>query len=203
MKGLLLKDWYLTKKYGRTLLILIVAFAIGGAFSGGLSFTTMYPCFIAGLLPITMLAYDEREKWNVYAQALPVTRALYVTEKYLFGTLSLGGYLVLAALVRLLAGMDAEAVAALLAISLTLGLTGPAIVLPFFLRFGPEKARILLYTLYAAAAGVMVWLMSGNAGIGGILSRGALSEGAFCLVAIALYVLSWRLSVALYRKKEF
>ena len=42
-----------------------------------------YMIALIAILPITMLAYDEKNKWGRYEAALPVTRKQSVISKYL------------------------------------------------------------------------------------------------------------------------
>ena len=64
MKGLLLKDFYLISKYCRAFLFIMAVF-IGVSFLGeGNLFFAFYPCIISGMLPMTLIAYDEQKrKW--------------------------------------------------------------------------------------------------------------------------------------------
>ena len=55
-------------------------------------FYLILPCMFAGILPMTLLSYDERAKWDVTAGAMPVTRDQLVTAKYLLVPLLLWGY---------------------------------------------------------------------------------------------------------------
>ena len=85
MKGLLLKDLYMAAKYCRSILLVIVVFlSISFLGEDNLIFG-FYPCLFCGMIPASLLSYDERSKWNVYCGTLPYTRAQFVSVKYLFG----------------------------------------------------------------------------------------------------------------------
>ena len=196
MKGLLLKDWYLILRYQRVFLIIVVAFSLGSATAGKVAsaFFAFYPCLMAGLMVPSLIAYDEREKWNIYAQTLPVTRAQYVTGKYLTGLCVAAAMTVLCALIMLLprAGMSG------LSLRFAACLAMQALLLPFQLWLGAEKGRLL----YGVVAGVFAALA-----VGGWMSvdlGGEIHFGTAPLLAAALvvYALSWRLSIGLYNKRE-
>ena len=85
MKGLLLKDWYMTKKYCRYYLFLIIGFIILSMMSSGNMFFVFYPCVLCGMIPVNLLGYDERSRFTEYAGTLPYTKTQIVSAKYLIG----------------------------------------------------------------------------------------------------------------------
>lgn len=198
MKGLLLKDWYLTVKYGRMLLFFAVIYGVMGMFMVELGVFTTLPVMLVGLLPNTIYAYDEREKWTDYVRALPVTDAQYVTGKYLYGAICLAVYFVVLTIANLAA--RTEGYAALFVTLFAFGLIAPSILMPFMFRFGTEKGRLAYVIVFAAmisAAGTLI-----NIGKITVLADFGLPGWAACLIALALYILSWRLSIVLYRSRK-
>ena len=198
MKGLLLKDWYLTLKYLRMLILISLLFAAMSVFSPENGFFRIYPAVMFAMIPVSLYSYDDREKWTVYAQAFPVSRAQYVTGKYLFGALGMVALVALLTVLYLISG--AEGFVGAVTLSLVLGLGSASLMLPVLFRFGAEKGRIA----YLIFIGVIC-------GGGAALSLAAPSEGgaamptpsaALCAGMIVFYILSWRLSVALYQKRE-
>ncbi len=85
MKGLLIKDVYMLRGYCRVFILLMLIMFAALIFTGGSSFFILYTSVLTGTLPVTALSYDDREKWCVYCQTLPVTRAQYVAGKYVLG----------------------------------------------------------------------------------------------------------------------
>ena len=198
MKGLLLKDWYLTVKYLRMLILISLLFAAMSVFSPENGFFRIYPAVMFAMIPVSLYSYDDREKWTVYAQAFPVSRAQYVTGKYLFGALGMAALVALLTVLYLISG--AEGFGGAVTLSLVLGLGSASLMLPVLFRFGAEKGRIA-YLIFIGAI----------CGGGAALSLAAPSEGgaamptpsaALCAGMIVFYILSWRLSVALYQKRE-
>jgi len=200
MKGLLLKDWYLTTKYMRALILISLAFAVMSVLSPENGFFRIYPAVMFAMIPVSLYSYDDREKWTVYAQAFPVSRAQYVTEKYLFGVICTAALVALLAVLHLVTG--AEGVDGAVTLSLFLALVSASLMLPVLFRFGAEKGRIA-YLIFIGAI----------CGGGAALSLSASSKNVsaattptptlgLCVGAIVLYIASWRLSVALYQKRE-
>ena len=88
MKGLLLKDWYMMKKYCRYYLFVSIGFIILSMMSSGNMFFIFYPCLLAGMIPVNLLGYDERSRWTEYVGTLPYTKTQIVSAKYLIEALS-------------------------------------------------------------------------------------------------------------------
>lgn len=209
MKGLLLKDFYMTVKYCRTYLLIGIVF-IAVSFAGAESqnmFFVFYPCLLCGMIPVNLLAYDERSRWLEYSGTLPYTKAQLVSAKYLVGVIVQG--------VMLLAVGIAQAVRMNLAGSFRLGEYGmimamifamatitSSISLPFMFRWGVEKGRIAYYCMigFVCAAGYLgsVFFTESRK----VTAAGSLVPWAMILLGTAIYAASWLVSIALYQKRE-
>lgn len=199
MKGLLLKDWYLTLRYGRVLLILTLAYGVIGVFVEEFGAFAMLPAILAAMLPNMLLSYDEREKWTTFAQAFPITRTEYVTGKYLFGAIALAAYFTLLTVLHLIVGT--QGLTELLTMLASIGLLASAMIQPLMFWLGVEKGRIAYFAVTCGAVILSIALTQGGRGIEAI-STLAVPEWGIVLIAAAIYILSWRLSVALYNRRE-
>ncbi len=212
MKGMLCKDWYLTKHNLKAFLVLIACFSLGGGlwYAHSSTFMLVYPGVMAAMLTLSLIGYDEREKWNVYCLGMPVSRALYVTEKYVCGLISVGTVLVfhgIGALLGVLTARSAgEEVLANMTLLLSVGLLGQALMMPFLFRFGVEKGRIAYALLFGMLVGGLVVIstvrQADGISLGNVEVSAALAAVAVCAASLAVYAISWRLSVALYQKRE-
>ncbi len=94
MKGLLVKDLYMSKTYCRVYLLIAAAFLALYAFSSVNGhenlFFLLYPTVLAGMVPINLIAYESQCKWEQFAGTLPYTRAQLVSAKYLIGLMFFG-----------------------------------------------------------------------------------------------------------------
>ena len=102
MKGLLLKDAYMAAKYCRAYLLIVAVFLIAAPFSGDNLFLMMYPCILASMVPVNLLAYEAQCKWEPFAGTLPYSRCQLVSAKYLTGLLSAGLVLVLSGIAQII-----------------------------------------------------------------------------------------------------
>ena len=212
MKGLLKKELYMAWRYCKMFLVIIAVF-IGMAFAANNEevnfFWIIYPFLLVGMIPMTTMAYDERQSWPAYSATLPCSRGQTVSAKYLSGLLYVLGVVVLyMAVYAVRAFINAGSlygfgsfVIGVGAMCLTAGLAGATLCLPFCFALGVEKGRIAYYiTIFLVCAGGPQLLMKQRSMVSPVpfLSKAPI---AFLAVA-ALYVLSWQLSVFFYKKRE-
>lgn len=212
MKGLLLKDAYQLWSYTRWIILASVAMMLMGTFfmKEGSNFFMLYGGLLLGILPMTLLAYDQNGRFSAYSAALPVTKEQIVGGKYLIGLcgMVLAELLSMATLVaaQLLWGTVTVqiTVATLLQVAM-LTLLGNIILLPLAYRLGYQKARYAYYLCIGLLASFMGYFVSsGDNALNSLLpAQGSLLVLVVVLTAaLALYALSWRLSVAWYGKAE-
>ena len=86
-------------------------------------------------------------------------------------------------------------------LSLVLGLGSASLMLPILFRFGAEKGRIayLIFIGVICGGGVALSLSASSAGDFTAVPSPNLG---LCVGAIVFYIASWRLSVALYNRRE-
>lgn len=206
MKGLLLKDFYMLKSYCRMVFIIMILF-MGIAIvrnETSTSFLLAYPYVLAAMLPMTLVAYDEREKWCIYSQTLPVSKAQYVSAKYILGLilvlaaclLSSGAFAIKQILNAAFAWEDFTAMLEFAAG----GMIAAAVLMPFVFRFGSEKGRIV-YFMILIAFFATVFIIS-DVDITVTLPIMVNPSILIAPVGIFFYLLSWWISVSLYEKRE-
>lgn len=207
MRGLILKDWYMTQKYCRSYLLIAVVFLVV-AFAGEDNiFFAMYPCILCGMIPVNLLAYDERSRWQQYCGTLPYTEGQIVSGKYVVGLMAQVVMLLVTAVTQALRmnlnhTFQWKYFVEFLLIAFILSLVASSIILPFVFRFGVEKGRIVYFVLLGVMGGgsfIALDVLQGNM-MNPIPMNGVVP--ILCLVGIGIYALSWCLSVVLYKKRE-
>ncbi|MBQ1233066.1 MAG: ABC-2 transporter permease [Clostridia bacterium] len=206
MKGLLLKDFYMTIKYCRMTLVVSVLFLILAFFNDSL-FILFYPGMICGLIPTTLLAYDERSRWLQYSMTMPYTKTQIVSSKYLIGlTGQILMLLVIAAVQAVKMRMSGsfmlrEYLITLMLIAI-LSLFSSSVSLPFIFKLGVEKGRITYYVMVGVVCG-----LGGGASV--VLGKEIPQHMALdsvlpvlLLIVAGIYALSWYLSVVFFKKRE-
>lgn len=207
MKGLFLKDLYMMKKHLRSWIFMMLIFIGAGCLNPETMFFIFYPCLLCGMIPVSLLGYDERSKWDVYAGTLPCTRAEIVSAKYLLGLMTHGAVLLLTAVTQGLRMILADSFTwseflALIGMLVMLGCASTAMTLPFMFKYGVEKGRMAYYVMVGVISGCSIFLpryfepaLEQQISLNGVLA-------AAVLLVVGLYALSWFLSIRFYEKRE-
>lgn len=206
MKGLLYKDFLLLWKNGKTLLFLGLLYMVMGVYSSSSQNSNVFfgilACLMISNVAVTLISVDERDRWNVYSDALPVSRGMYVSSKYIL-TLTMDSGLVALSTLSLLCTKDPSLTLEMLNIVLAISFLLPALMLPVVFWLGAEKGRLAYI--------VICGLIAGGSTVVGIALRGGRYVGADFggklwtagLISTALFFLSWPISMKLYEKREF
>lgn len=212
MKGLLVKDWYMTVKYCRSFAIIVAVFLAFSMFGDSNLFFICYPMVIVSMIPVTLISYDEREKWDVYAGTLPYTRKQIVQGKYLTGLLWTVGIMLSVSVfqtVRMLVtgSFDIRELAFIIEVVLTIGVIVPALHIPLIYKFGIEKGRIMNMAIIIILCVVSTMLMQDNVMAERVIAMMSRAPMGLVMVVLpvtvlAIYGLSCAASVAIYKKKE-
>ena len=207
MRGLLLKDWYMMQKYCRAY-ILITAVFIGISLANGENlFFTFYPCMLCGMIPVTLLGYDERSGWTQYSGTMPYTKEQIVSEKYLIGILVQLTVLLVTGIAQatkmMITGCFAfEKLAVLMLLMLVVSMLAPAISLPFIFNLGVEKGMTAYYVMIGFVCGASVLASGFFRGQLGIEIKPNLVLAILAAAGVGGYALSWRMAIAFYKKRE-
>lgn len=217
MKGLLIKDLKLMKNQKNFFLVILVVIAFLAAGSDDLSFPMGFTAFIGTLFTLSSISYDEFDNGNAFLFSLPFSRRTYAVEKYIFGAILGCCAWILALLITTVIGVfkgvypDAEtALSACFILAMMFLIL--ALMLPFQLKFGGERGRIVLIGCIAflAAAGTLIIKGLELMGIDLLaildamptVNAGILSV-IVLLIALLLFGISCLISVGIVQKKEF
>ena len=207
MKGLLLKDWYMMKKYCRTYVLVVLLFLAVSVLNAESMFFAFYPCLLCVMIPVTLLGYDEKSRWLLYSGALPYSRKQIVSEKYLTGLFLQAAVLIITGIVQAVkmsaAGSFSAGSFLLLMFSiLFVSAFASSIPMPCIFKYGVEKGRIAYYVMvgFVCASGTLASKVFGKLSPSG--GNKALTYLILAFAAAGVYILSWYLSVIFYEKRE-
>ncbi len=207
MKGLIIKDFYQMKSYLRVFLVVVLFCVLAGISNQDAIFMTYYPAILMGVMPITMFAYDEKEKFLRLLSALPIKRRTYVTEKYLFGFLLVLFACIATGTVQGIKMMMAGGFvlidfALIMTIPLAIGMVAPAIVLPLIFWLGTEKGRFVNIIVLVIALSFIKFFVDMGSDFQLIVDA---QQMVFLMMgaAILIYFLSWCVTVMIFEKKEY
>ena len=195
------------KKYCRAYLLVAVVLIVTSLFAEENLFMTFYPCVLCGMIPVNLLAYDERSHWMAFSGTLPYTKAQIVSGKYLIGLLTQLALLLAIGLVHgIHMAMDdsfaLQDYAVLMLLMLCVSTIASSVTLPFTFKLGVEKGRIAYYVtmglVMAAIATVSIIFKYQLQN----MIRVELPLVVVALICVCLYALSWYLSIVFYQKRE-
>lgn len=207
MKGLLMKDFTLLFKACKSVLIMIAVFLIVSLFSDSYGFLSYYAMILAAMIPVTLVAYDEKEKWDLYFQTLPVSKSDYVSAKYLTGLILEGIVFLVLVVLRRLSYSNTNDLLAYASFLFILGTVFLSVNLPVVFKFGSVKGRIVNIVLIIIVFALsFIGMELGSASLETVLNviSGKYNMPLFSgvIAATLLLVVSWIMSVAIYKKKE-
>ena len=207
MKALILKDLYMIKAHCRMFLLMTAIVLVVSLLGENNMFFNLYPCMLCGMIPVTLVSYDEKFRWQSYSASLPYTRAQLVSAKYIVGLIcQLTALLIVSAAhaVKMLSSgsFDGAYFISMVQMMFIAAVVVPSFSMPFIFKFGSEKGRIAFYVAVGVMCALFLILFNiePTEGITSLKFDGSLP--AATLVGIALYALSWYLSVIFYRSRE-
>lgn len=211
MKGLLLKDFCILKKQIKLMVVFVIFYAIWAVAAKMPTMMGTMVILLSIMMPISSMSYDEAGQWYRYAFSLPIPRRTLVLSKYVLGFLvSLGG-LVVSAIgnIIILALTNGEnALESWLTIIgfLELGVIFLSIIIPILFKYGVEKGRLFIVVI-AVIPSLLVALLGSTLKTSGTLMPSAELLQAILysspLFTLATFLISFRISVGICRKKEY
>jgi ABC-2 type transport system permease protein len=206
MKGLIIKDIINMRKYGRSVVFVMVFYVFFAIMMNSTAFISGMIVLLFSMTVITSFSYDKQAGWDEYALSLPLPRKTIVKSKYMLSLLLTLSGAILSVLLGAVLGLFLETggIMEQLIISYVLFGTGIlflSILLPLIFKFGAEKSRILLLIVFAAPAAAI--LIIGQQGIA--LPDEALAGRLLAYLPImlaALFAFSYMLSRYFFENKE-
>ncbi len=209
MKGLLLKEWLVIWKQGKLMILLALIYGVMAVMGSGYFFAGFSVVFLS-MLPITVMGFDERSKWDHYAVTMPYSRKDIVLSKYIFSIIcSLAATIIfiIATIINWFIGKEPVDFSSLITQSilmLSLGLFFSTVNLPIMFRFGVDKGRmwfILLTVLLVGGLGGLLSLFEAKeVDIGNLIQR--LTPFVLPVITAGLLAFSAYLSIKIYEKRE-
>lgn len=222
MRGLLVKDFRFALQNKKMMVMLVVIEAVflvmQGA--GSASFVMGYMMMGCGMLVLATITTDEYNKSMAFLMTLPVRRADYALEKYVFSFLcNLVGFF-LAVVPYCVLRPDRVADTLYLAVVImAVMLMLQMVMLPAQLKYGGERGRMVLLGVFAGGVLMFTWgrkvwerALAGSEGLQEFAAR--MAEGikgldaavagiGAVLLCIVCFVISLSVSRRIMEKKEF
>ena len=202
MKALLYKDACVLWKQMKFMLVIIAVFCLLPNSFGLNAFFVVYPGL---MLPVSLMAYDERAHWDSFAAMLPYPPRALVLSRYAAGwllTLLAGELYLVGALIQD-QGAPLGTALGTLGWVLAVVLLCQAILFPFFFRVGTEQGRLYMILL-------SVLLLLGGIGLTSLLNVAVPAVSTLLMlapvglgVALAACLASVPVAVGQYAKRTW
>ena len=202
MKALLYKDACVLWKQMKFMLVIIAVFCLLPNSFGLNAFFVVYPGL---MLPVSLMAYDERAHWDSFAAMLPYPPRALVLSRYAAGWLLtlLAGVLYLVGALIQDQGAPLGTALGTLGWVLAVVLLCQAILFPFFFRVGTEQGRLYMILL-------SVLLLLGGVGLTSLLTVAVPAVSTLLMlapvglgVALAACLASVPVAVGQYAKRTW
>lgn len=201
MKGLLVKDFLLMIKSKKVILFMLFIGIVGGI--NDISFATGYILMVLAILSLSTISYDETNHGLKTLFTLPISKSDYVKEKYLFSLIITGIGFALVAILNCFS--KSGFMETFIIVSTALFLL--AISLPFQLKEGNEKGRIVLFVVVFGCTFLFAFLNQFFSEFFESMEEtlNALDPTMFSvgllITSIILYIISMMISIRIYNKK--
>lgn len=182
------------------------------------SFVLAYASSMFATLVISTVSYDEQDNGMSYLFTFPISRNMYVMEKYVFGILMsgaavlVGGCFMLALAVVKSLPYSPEEILTLMSASLLVPVFLISFLMPIVIKFGTEKSRAvflltfggLLLVCYsvkqiADAFGVDIWARVEQF----VQADTTVAVAVIVALAAGIFAASYGISVGIMRRKQF
>ena len=199
MKGLLLKDYYVVTRTCKVQLLVNVVFIIVAIIANANDHIMILamPVLIAGDIPITLIAIDEKSRWTEYSGALPYSTAQKVLSKYITGLI----YVLLVCGIMFLAALCFNGSEFPLTFMFSLALAGalliPSLMIPLCYKFGVNNGMLIFLILLFIIMFIFQSIFSTEEISAFLLKCAEIPAPIFVLAGIAVYGASFGISTAL------
>lgn len=201
MKGLLVKDFLLMIKSKKVILFMLFIGIVGGI--NDISFATGYILMVLAILSLSTISYDEANHGLNTLFTLPISKSDYVKEKYLFSLIITGIGFVFVTILGCFSKSGFMETLIILSTALLL----LALSLPFQLKEGNEKGRIVLFVVVFGCTFLFAFLNQFFSEFFESMEEtlNALDPTMFSvgllIASIILYIISMMISIRIYNKK--
>lgn len=201
IKALLYKDFNALKRYAKIMLVVAVVCSFLFKDEGSSLIVMIY----AASLMLTTMAIDEREHFLRRAISDSGRNKAIVGEKYILLFLLVTAAVVISIILEVVMAViykrpiEWESLCILILSGFALTSFSGGTTIPLTLKYGAEKARIILLLCYMVPAILMMWLLPS---VNITLSTFTLSI-VIIIFSLLLYLISFFVSVKILEKKDF
>ena len=209
MTALILKDIATLKKTLLLTITICVALAIYGIYENAIFMIPLICAMIPLILTAISFGYDTKLNFEQYAFSMPIKKSSYVLSKLFFAfAFGLIGSICIFILLTIQNIMTIEYIVFISIITLIANILMSAIQLPFILKYGAEKGRLIMVITYFVIFALSTFLKEKSdliTKLAELFNRSSMSMICIGIVLIGLIMigLSVKSSIIIMEKKEY
>ena len=209
MTALILKDIATLKKTLLLTITICVALAIYGIYENAIFMIPLICAMIPLILTAISFGYDTKSNFEQYAFSMPIKKSSYVLSKLFFAfAFGLIGSICIFILLTIQNIMTIEYIVFISIITLIASILMSAIQLPFILKYGAEKGRLIMVITYFAIFALSTFLKDKSdliTKLAELFNKSSMSMICIGIVLIGLIMigLSVKSSIIIMEKKEY
>ena len=209
MTALILKDIATLKKTLLLTITICIALAIYGIYENAIFMIPLICAMIPLILTAISFGYDTKSNFEQYAFSMPIKKSSYVLSKLFFAfAFGLIGSICIFILLTIQSIMTIEYIVFISIITLIASILMSAIQLPFILKYGAEKGRLIMVITYFVIFALSTFLKEKSdliTKLAELFNKSSMSMICIGIVLIGLIMigLSVKSSIIIMEKKEY
>lgn len=209
MTALILKDIATLKKTLLLTITICVALAIYGIYENAIFMIPLICAMIPLILTAISFGYDTKSNFEQYAFSMPIKKSSYVLSKLFFAfAFGLIGSICIFILLTIQNIMTIEYIVFISIITLIASILMSAIQLPFILKYGAEKGRLIMVITYFVIFALSTFLKEKSdliTKLAKLFNKSSMSMICIGIVLIGLIIigLAIKSSIIIMEKKEY
>ena len=208
MIALILKDIATLKKTLLLTVTISIALAVYGIYENELFMVPLICAMIPLILTAIAFGYDTKSNFEQFAFSMPIKKSSYVLSKLFFAfAFGLVGSICIFVLLMTKNQMSLDNIVFIALITLAASILMSAIQLPFILKYGAEKGRLIMvitYFLFALST-LLKEKSDFLAELMEIFSKNSISMICLGILVVSILIIgvAVKLSVMIMEKKEY
>ncbi|MFS9305597.1 ABC-2 transporter permease [Streptococcus peroris] len=209
MTALILKDIATLKKTLLLTVTISIALAVYGIYENELFMVPLICVMIPLILSAIAFGYDTKSNFEQFAFSMPIKNSSYVLSKLFFAfAFGLVGSICIFVLLMTKNQMSLDNIVFIALITLAASILMTAIQLPFILKYGAEKGRLIMVITYFLIFALSTLLKEKSdflAKLMEIFSKNSMSMICLGILVVSVLIIGGavKLSVMIMEKKEY
>lgn len=209
MTALILKDIATLKKTLLLTITICIALAVYGVYENAIFMIPLICAMIPLVLTAIAFSYDTKSKFEQFAFSMPIKKSSFVLSKLFFAfVFGLVGSVCLFVLFVVKNEMSIDNIVFISLITLVASVLMSAIQLPFILKYGAEKGRLIMVITYFAIFALSTFLKEKSdllANMVELFSKYSMVMIFIGILSVGLVIIgiAIKISISIMNKKEY